>query len=581
MSKIQLSKTPLMHLTFIVSWLLILLWFNPRLFSLLSQVNSISAKTTLILFVLCLNVFWLFGTYYIMLFVFAILSKKTSALSPLKSNEQPKVAILYLTMNDFQYQAAFSCANQDYQNYHLFILDDGTEEHRMKEVDRFRERFPEKVTVIRRKNRKGFKAGSINNALRNLILDFPYFAVIDSDGVIPKDFLSRLMPYFRLDESIGFVQGSHRPNPIQKSKFASDLALGIIPLWTAYFEPRNHHGFVIFLGHGGIIRRDVWEMIRGFPEVVSEDIAFSTKIAELGYRGYYVRDIISYEDFPETYPQLRKQQEKYVKGGCEYLHKYSPSFLKSKRITWFEKLDVLLSCSTLFLPAFYIFFLFVFCLVLPLFFAEVKPLHLSLFDYRVSIGSAYTLKESFNSIWHWDFYVATLLMMFAPMLSCFELMLSHPIKLIRLLFLSTVPYLSLMVVCITGILTYILTGKAAFLVTGDKRGEVSLYDYPARGAEKYSWLEGLNFQHRVVRIAELALGLFFIYLCLRTLNLSLLAFSLSLTLGYFVFKFGWDNRILKPLLYLPLSFIISAMVLLGFNLMGVQGIFFFFFAIHF
>ena len=71
---------------------------------------------------------------------------------------------------------------------------------------------------------------------------------------------------------------------------------------------------MIFLGHGGIIRRDVWEKVGGFPEVVSEDIAFSTKIAELGYRGYFAGDVISFEDFPETYPQLRKQQEKICEG---------------------------------------------------------------------------------------------------------------------------------------------------------------------------------------------------------------------------------------------------------------------------
>ena len=570
-----------MYLTFLISWGIILFWFNPRLFSLFAEADSTPAKITLALFIFCLDVFWLFGTYYIMLFVFTLFSKKGANLAPLKPFEEPKVAILYLTMNDFQYEAASSCLNQDYQNYHLFILDDSTEQHKMAEVDRFQDNFPEKVTVIRRKSRKGFKAGSVNNAVRNHIPDFPYFAVIDSDGVIPKDFLKRLIPYFGIDNNIGFVQGSHRPNPIQKSKFASDLALGIIPLWTVYFGPRNDFGFVIFLGHGGIIRRDVWEMVGGLPEVVSEDLAFSTKIAELGYRGYFVSDVISYEDFPETYPQLRKQQEKYVKGGCEYLHKYLPSFLKSERVSWFEKLDVLFSCSTLFLPVFYVFFLFVFCLLLPYFFAETKPFHLALFDSQISIGSVYFLKESFNFIWNWDFYIVTLLMIFAPVLGCFKLILSHPIKVIRLLFLSTVPYLSLMLVCVIGILNYILTGKAAFLVTGDKGGEASLYSYSDRDREKSSWLEGLNYKHRIVRITELIFGLSFTYLCIRTFNLSLLAFSLSLVLGYFIYNYGWENKILSRLVYLPFLFIVSAMVFLGFNLLGVQGIFLFFFPIHF
>ena len=172
-------------------------------------------------------------------------------------------------------------------------------------------------------------------------------------------------------------------------------------------------------------------------------------------------------------------------------------------------------------------------------------------------------------------------MMFAPVLGCTKLILSYPIKVIRLLFLSTVPYLSLMVVCVIGILTYILTGKAAFLVTGDKGGDTALYDNSGEGGEKRSWLEGLNYKHRLVRIIELILGLLFTYVCLRTFNLCILAFSLSLVLGYFIYNYGWENKILSYLIYLPFLFIVSSMVLLGSNLMGMQGIFLFFFAIHF
>lgn len=575
-----MPKRNLMYLALLVLWPLILFWFNPRLFLLFSDANSILAKATLASFIFCLDMFWFFGTFYTMLFVFTLFSKKKVRLTPLDPSNQPKVAILYMTMNDFQNQAALSCINQDYQNFHLFILDDSTEQEMMTEANCFREKFPEKVTVIRRKDRIGFKAGSVNNALHNHILDFPYFAIIDSDGIIPKDFLKRLIPYFGIDDSIAFVQGSHRPNPVQKSKFASDLALGIIPLWTVYFGPKNDYGFVIFLGHGGIIRRDVWEMAGGLPEIVSEDIAFSTRVAEFGYRGYFVKDVLSYEDFPESYPQLRKQQEKYVKGGCEYLHKYFPSFVKSKKVTWFEKLDVLLSCSTLFLPALYIFFLVIFCLMLPYFFAELRPLHFSLFGQQLNIGSAYLLKESFNSIWNWDFYVITLLMIFAPVLGCFKLILSHPIKIIRLLFLSTVPFLSTMVICVIGILTYLLTGKAAFLVTGNKNEESAIYNYQ-NPYKKASWLERLDYSHKAVHILELLLGVVFIYLCARTFNLALLAFSLSLTLGYFLNKHGWENKLLKPLFYLPFGLIIFSMVFLGLNLISVQGLFIFFFPIHF
>ena len=72
----------------------------------------------------------------------------------------------------------------------------------------------------------------------------------------------------------------------------------------------------------------------------------------MGYRVHYVSNVVSHEDFPENYQQLRKQQEKYLKGGCEYIHTYLLSFLRSKKVHWFEKLDVMMSCATLFLPSY-------------------------------------------------------------------------------------------------------------------------------------------------------------------------------------------------------------------------------------
>lgn len=575
------SKKNTMYVTFLVTWVLTILWFNPRLFSLFSQADSFTARIILTFFILYLDVFWLFGTYYLMLFLFTLLSKKNMALPPLEPSCQPRVAILYVTMNDFQYEAVSSCINQDYGNHHVFILDDSTQEDKIIEVNRFKDEFPDKVTVIRRKDRNGFKAGSINSALRGSITDYPYFAVIDSDGIIPKDWVQRLMPYFQLSEDLAFVQGSHRPNPRQKSRFAEDLALGITPLWTVYYGPRNDYGLVLFLGHGGIIRHDVWEKVGGFPEIVSEDLAFSTKIREMGYRGHYVSNVISHEDFPENYQQLRKQQEKYLKGGCEYIHTYLPSFLRSKKVHWFEKLDVMMSCATLFLPSLHLFFILLFSLFISRSLGLQIPLTLAIGGTDIKLWDVYIMGENFNAIWTWDFYTITLLNMLAPILGTMRFVISKPLKLIRLFFLSAVPYLSLMVVSTIGIFTYLLTRKAGWSVTGDTSAEEGIYSYNMKRHGRHIWAEKLNSTHRSVHVIELTLGLFLSFICLKTLNLALFSFSISLVLGYLVLKYGWDNKILKPLMYVPFGLILSAMGFLGLNLIGIQGVFFLFFIFHF
>jgi len=579
--KARFAKKNTMFVSFIITWLLTIAWFNPRLFSLFAVANTIPNMVVITMFIIFLNIFWLFGSYYLMLFIFTIFRRKDPPLVPLALSEEPKVAILYATMNDFQPEAAKTCLEQNYSKFHLFILDDSSIDDKKREIDRFMETYPKSVTVVRRGVRSGFKAGSINYALRKHIKDYPYFAVIDSDGILPKDFLKKLMPHFGIDESIAFVQGSHRPNPNQKSKFANDLALGIIPLWTVYYGPRNNHGFVIFLGHGGIIRRDVWEEVGGFPEIVSEDLAFSTRIRERGYRGYYVSDVISHEDFPPNYPQLRKQQEKYIRGACEYVDTCLKSFLKSREVTWFEKLDVLMSCATLFVPLLHLAFIILFCFLLTVTFGELKPLTMVIGSRDVHLWDAYLLNANFNSIWTWDFYAITLLNMFAPILGCIGFIISKPIRLLKLLFLSTVPYLSLMVVCTIGVFTYLLVRKASFPITGDILGHDEIDVYTAQGGGWMVNLDRFNSAHLLVQIIELLFGIILTVVCLMTLNLVLLAFSISMVMGFFVLRCGWENRLLKPLMYLPFSIIITAMGFMGFNLLGTQALFLTFFAFHF
>lgn len=577
-----MRKNGAMYLVLLACWAVTLAWFNPRLVSLFSEAQSVPAYITLGLFIFCLDIFWLVGSYFITIFAFSFLSRNRALPAFMGDEQQPRVAVLYLTRNDLKVEAVRSCLKQDYENFHVFILDDSTDAEYVAEVDRLQERFSDGITVVRRQGRRGFKAGALNNALRSHAVDYPYFAIVDADGVIPSDFIKRLMPYFQTDDSIAYVQAGNKPNPAQESKFANDLGLGILPLWTTYLPPRNEFGIVIFLGHGGIVRRDIWAMVGGFPELISEDLAFSTRVRELGYHGYFFSGLDSYEDFPATYRQLRRQQEKYIKGGLQYL--LSPhlrAFLRSKNPTWFEKTDLVFWLMTLFLPVFYLFFLLVFALLLPLSFAEPRTLHLSFPGLDLSLWKAYPLADSFSSIWTWDFYFVTLAMMFAPVLGCLRFAFRYPWKTVRLLLVSSVPYLSLMVVSTVAMLTFALTRKAEWPVTGDSMGSPATDGQSERDRGLLAWVGRLNSTHASVFAAELAAGLLLTYACLRTLNVGLFVFSLPLMLAPFVYKFGWENRAVAVATHVPFLMILTAMATLGVNLWGVQGSFFWLFPAHF
>ena len=99
---------------------------------------------------------------------------------------------------------------------------------------------------------------------------------------------------------------------------------------------RNRYGFVMFLGHGAILRRSCWQQVGGFPEVVSEDLAYAIAIREKGYYGTFAKDVTCFEEFPESVRSFRVRHVKWTRGTCEFLHHYGLDLLRSSRISWSE-----------------------------------------------------------------------------------------------------------------------------------------------------------------------------------------------------------------------------------------------------
>ena len=415
--------------------------------------------------------------------------------------------------------------------------------------------------------------------MRHHVREFPYFAVVDADSVAPPSFLAGLLAYFQMGDSIGYVQGSHRPNPVQKTMFARDLALGIVATWTVYFGPRNRFGNVIFLGHGGVVRYDVWKEVGGFPEVVSEDLAFSTRAAQLGYRGYFAPDVISYEDFPQGFRQLRRQQEKYVKGACEYLHREVWPYLRSPVVQWYEKLDVLLSCGSLFVPVLFLIYMITYCVAMPALFYTWKPLTLQLGHWSRSMP-VLVPNGHFRSLWTWDFCVITVVSTFAPVIGSVVLLAKYPLRGIKMLLLSAVPYLSLLVLSAVATLAYLVSRKAVFLVTGD-RGGLNPQNFPQGFSPDSPLATRLGAEDRTTRVIEYLLGAVLIVACVLSINLTLLAFALSILLGPLLSRANWESTLLRPFLYVPCALIGAGLVLAGTNLLPAQGSFMCLFPFHF
>ena len=247
---------------------------------------------------------------------------------------QPRVAILYTTMND----VVPECAVAIRQTYpvDVFLLDDSKDPFKRDVVDRIA--ADRGFRVLRRAERKGFKAGAINHWLSLYGQQYDYFVLLDADSVLPPDWVEHALLY-----------ADHPDN--------ADLAIfqGLINIWnTDRRFPRalaptqrigqdeweiklaGHLGAVICYGHNVMFRTRHVLAVGGFEEgYVSEDFATAVRLASAGYGSTFV-PLDTWEAMPENVRGFVKRQNKWTRGSMEFW-----SFVPPARIPWYKKLVLL------------------------------------------------------------------------------------------------------------------------------------------------------------------------------------------------------------------------------------------------
>lgn len=315
---------------------------------------GITAKTVVIAILLSLNgimlsYMWL-GSVKDFLFSLLFLCKKKSLMKryePIFQNQKPiktadgktpKVLLLYCTCNDFNADALAHSMSQDYERFETVILDDSSDPDYKAKIDDFGAKTGAKI--VRRQDRKGFKAGNLNHFLQGRT-DYDYFVVLDSDERIPADYIQKMLRYFAYSDEVGVVQAAHKATE-GGNLFQNLMGLSVKSNGKICQVMKNFYGSNALIGHGMAISRACYEKTQGFPHVVAEDISFAIDVKNSGFRVLYAPDILCEEEFPINYLCLKKRQAKWVQGNVEFMKKYNRQITDSK-MTWYEKLDVKLS----------------------------------------------------------------------------------------------------------------------------------------------------------------------------------------------------------------------------------------------
>lgn len=504
------SKSPRMWIVVLIVWFCVTCVWLPPLLADVSRA-PVSYSLTVVPVFGWMLLATLLGVSQAASAAFAIMPDQNS--EPARTIAYP-VAILYTTMNDFCEPAALSCVSLNYPYYHVFLLDDSTTVHHQLLVEEFHARFPEKTTIIRRESREGFKAGNLNHALRLIHRSFPFFALADADTVLPKHFLQLTMNRFR-SEQIAFVQGRMEVDRCQKP-FLRELSLSQNLYWRRIVPASARYGFTMLHGHGAVIRTSVWKETGGFPHVVAEDLAFSTRARELGYIGIFASDVVCEEMIPCSFLFFSVRQLKYVRGAVEHMRTDGRRFMCCARIPWFEKLDRLSGSL---------------CLLAPI------PFLLSV----VCAGIAQCIQpSSFFQGASWRLFIPTTVALLFPLVPAVKEFWKHPRDLAVYAFSSTCMHLSMTIGACADALAVSITRRNFFTPTGD--------------------LGGVRKTAAGISYSKVSLFLLLLAANWRHLNLTAIILISSMLATTVSTKYGWSHRIANGARCFPSLLIIFALL---------------------
>jgi cellulose synthase/poly-beta-1,6-N-acetylglucosamine synthase-like glycosyltransferase len=210
------------------------------------------------------------------------------------------------------------------------VLDDSTDETTgiaRACVERYRATGLD-ISYIHRTNRKGFKAGALENGLLTAKGDF--VAVFDADFTPEPDFLRRTVDFFT-DPGIGMVQTRWGHLNRDYSILTQVQAILLDGHFVIEHTARNRSGrFFNFNGTAGIWRRKAIADGGGWQhDTLTEDLDLSYRAQMKGWRFVYLTDHVTQAEVPVEMNSFKSQQHRWAKGSIQTALKLWPMLRKA------------------------------------------------------------------------------------------------------------------------------------------------------------------------------------------------------------------------------------------------------------
>lgn len=236
----------------------------------------------------------------------------------------------------------------------ILVLDDSTDQTTTLAAARVAHYVEQGVdiAVVKRKGRKGYKAGNLANGLQYAAGEF--LALFDADFVPPKDFLYQTISCFT-DPEIGYLQtGIDYAN--RNASFLTRFQAMMMGHQQFVTTGLSFEGLMASLsGSSCVWRRTCLDSLGGWSATtLTEDVEVGYKAQFLRWRYAYLRHVVSLSELPESMDAIRVQRHRWAHGLIHNAFKHLKSFFGA-RMTFVERLHAIsLIFSSVLLASIYV-----------------------------------------------------------------------------------------------------------------------------------------------------------------------------------------------------------------------------------
>jgi cellulose synthase/poly-beta-1,6-N-acetylglucosamine synthase-like glycosyltransferase len=173
-----------------------------------------------------------------------------------------------------------------------------------------------RVRVFDLRTKEAGKGIALNEGVKRA--NGKYILILDSDGMLSRDFIENALPMFDNDHVA--VQGRYVPTNRNHSYITKLLSLEG-DLWsTPYMTVRSIFSKKVFLGGTGyIIRKDVLNEVGNFSNHLVDDFELSCRMLKKKYSIAFAPLSINYDEKPPSFEIMLRQRARWAKGFISLL----------------------------------------------------------------------------------------------------------------------------------------------------------------------------------------------------------------------------------------------------------------------